>query len=228
MLGAKGRFTISSPSTNKALLKQIILSISVSLGYFCIGMVRGYSAPAMPSILESEPGLLPSKSIVSWVSSIPPFGAFLGSLVAAPLMHQAGRRKTLLVASPIWIVSWIMIATSRHWEQMMAARWLMGFCAGLTLPAAQIYVAECCDPEVRGVIGSFPSLGMSLGILATYTMGTFLRWDALAYTCGVISCKSLYIKCTILWGRRWAKICLHVIKAISRAFIFYGILTKCV
>lgn len=173
----------------RAMLKQTLLSVSVSLGYFCIGMVRGYSAPAMPSISETVPNLLPNKSIVSYVSSIPPFGAFLGSILAAPLMHHGGRRKTLLLASPIWILSWLLVATSKKWEQMMAARWLMGFGAGLTLPAAQIYVAECCDPEVRGVIGSFPSLGMSLGILVTYIMGTFLRWDTLAYACAAIAGK---------------------------------------
>lgn len=188
----KGTITITPCVSNVktgAMMKQTLLSMAVSLGFFCIGMVRGYSAPAMPSILEHVPDLLPTKNIVSWASSIPPFGAFLGSLVAAPLMHSTGRRKTLLLASPLFAIAWILVATSRVWHQMVAARWLMGFCAGLTLPAAQIYVAECCDPEVRGVIGSFPSLGMSLGILVTYILGTFLQWETLAYVCSFISSK---------------------------------------
>lgn len=65
----------------------------------------------------------------------------------------------------------------------------MGFGAGIALPTAQIYVAECSDPETRGVIGSFPALAMSLGVLVTYIMGTYLVWNVLAWTCGCIACK---------------------------------------
>lgn len=46
----------------------MVLSLCVSVSYLCIGMVRGYSAPGIPSILELEPDLLPNKNIVSWAS----------------------------------------------------------------------------------------------------------------------------------------------------------------
>lgn len=121
------------------------------------------------------------------IGSIPPFGAFLGSLMSAPLMHKIGRKYTLLLTSPLWVISWILIATAKYWQQIVAARYIMGFCAGLALPAAQIYVSECSDPAIRGVIGSFPGLAMSLGILTTYVMGTFLDWDTLAWACSGIS-----------------------------------------
>lgn len=39
-------------------------------------MVRGYSAPGIPSILELEPDLLPNKNIVSWASKKPYFPKF--------------------------------------------------------------------------------------------------------------------------------------------------------
>lgn len=125
--------------------------------------------------------------------SIPPFGAFLGSLVSAPLMHKIGRKYTVMITSPLWVISWVLIATSHHWQQIVAGRYLMGFCAGLALPAAQVYVSECSDPAIRGVIGSFPGLAMSLGILVTYTMGTFLDWNTLAWACSVISCETIFI-----------------------------------
>lgn len=130
-----------------------------------------------------------SNNVLSIIGSIPPFGAFLGSLFAALIMHKAGRKYTVLLTSPLWIASWVLVASAKRWEQIVIARYLMGFCAGLALPAAQVYVAECSDPKIRGVIGSFPGLSMSLGILVTYILGTFLSWQRLAWCCCGISCK---------------------------------------
>lgn len=171
-----------------AALKQTLLSLSVSLSYFCIGLVRGYSAPAVPSMNEIDPGLLPDKNIASWVSSIPPFGAFFGSLVAFPLMHKIGRKYTVMLTSPIWAISWVLIATAHDWKILLLARMLSGFGAGLTLPSAQIYVSECSDPKIRGVIGSLPSLSMSVGILVTYILGKYVEWRILAWVCCGIAC----------------------------------------
>lgn len=49
-------------------------------------------------------------------------------------------------------------------------------------------MTECTDPKIRGVIGSFPSISMSSGVLTAYIFGTFFTWDNLAWTCcGVAS-----------------------------------------
>ena len=60
---------------------------------------------------------------------------------------------------------------------------LSGFGAGLTIPSAQIYVSECCDPKIRGVLGSLPSFSMSSGILITYIAGSYLHWQTLGWMC---------------------------------------------
>lgn len=80
-----------------------------------------------------------------------------------------------------------MIATASSWPYLIFGRILCGVCAGLCLPSAQIYVTECTDAKIRGVIGSFPSMAMSAGILLAYIMGTFLRWDLLAWMCAGFS-----------------------------------------
>lgn len=49
--------------------QQAILSLCTSMSFFCIGLVRGYSAPAIPSIHDCDPYLLPTKDIASWTSN---------------------------------------------------------------------------------------------------------------------------------------------------------------
>lgn len=149
---------------------QTILSLCISMSFFCIGLVRGYSAPAVPSILENDPDLLPTTNIASWASmycvfriyksflffhtlksswfhimlfkgSIPPCGAFFGSLIAGFLLHYIGRKKTILTASPIWTAAWILVATASDYKIIIVGRFFSGFSVGLCLPSAQVYVS---------------------------------------------------------------------------------------
>lgn len=166
---------------------QCLLSVCTSLSYFCAGLVRGWSAPGLPSMQQSHPDLLPNKEIESWIGSIPPLGAFFGSLVAGPLLHYVGRKRTVMLTSPLWMLAWTLIATANGWEQLVIGRFLSGFSVGVTLPSAQIYVSECTDSRTRGVIGSFPSLAMSAGILLAYVLGAFFTWLHLAWTFFVVS-----------------------------------------
>lgn len=151
---------------------QALLSLCIAMSFFYIGLVRGYSAPAVPSIMENDPELLPTKNIASWAStwfffhnflnifvekcvssfrfsidfmlfkgSVPPSGAFFGSILAAASLHYLGRKYTIIIASPLATIGWILIATATRYEVVIAARFLNGFCVGLCLPSAQVYVS---------------------------------------------------------------------------------------
>ena len=75
------------------------------------------------------------------LGSIPPTGAFVGSLCAGPLMQLLGRRKTLMLSSPLWVLAWSLIALAQNYEMMLFARTLTGFCVGLITPSAAVYVS---------------------------------------------------------------------------------------
>jgi facilitated trehalose transporter len=75
------------------------------------------------------------------LGSIPPTGAFVGSLCAGPLMQLLGRRTTLMLSSPLWVLAWILIPLAQNFEMMLFARMLTGFCVGLITPSAAVYVS---------------------------------------------------------------------------------------
>ncbi|XP_055320158.1 facilitated trehalose transporter Tret1-like [Sitodiplosis mosellana] len=171
----------------KPIARQALLSICIAMSFFYIGLVRGYSAPAVPSIMENDPELLPTKNIASWASSVPPSGAIFGSILAALSLNYLGRRYTIIAASPLATIGWILIATATRYEVVIAARFLNGFCVGLCLPSAQVYIGESVDPKIRGILGSLPSIFMSLAILIAYIIGSLVKWDILAWYCTVMS-----------------------------------------
>lgn len=163
-------------------LQQCLLAVCISLSYFNIGLVRGYSATAFPSMRQLQPDvLLPNARISSWAGSIAPCGAFFGALLAGPLLHFIGRKRTVCIASPVGAGAWLLVGFSPNWPCLLVGRWLCGACVGLCLPSAQIYVTECTDARIRGVVGSFPSIAMSFGILVSYVLGCFLPWNRLAW-----------------------------------------------
>lgn len=76
----------------------------------------------------------------SCAGSIPPSGAFCGSLLAGFLLQYIGRKNTILISSPLATIGWILIATATRYEIVIFGRFITGFCVGLCLPSAQVYV----------------------------------------------------------------------------------------
>ncbi|XP_053612397.1 facilitated trehalose transporter Tret1-like [Plodia interpunctella] len=164
-----------------AFLKQLWLTLAASLSFLIIGLVRGYSSSALPSLEALEPTLIQNGQQKSWIGAIPPLGAFMGSLMAGPLMQKAGRRRTLQMSAPLWLAGWLVLGFAKLFPLVLLGRIMMGLCVGLVLAPAQVYVSECCDPEIRGRLGSLPTLSMSLGILFSYIAGNWLQWRYLAF-----------------------------------------------
>lgn len=65
----------------------------------------------------------------------------MGSLCAGPLMQLVGRRRTMMLSSPLWVLGWCLIALAQSYEMMLFARILTGFCVGLVTPSAAVYVS---------------------------------------------------------------------------------------
>jgi MFS family permease len=56
-------------------------------------------------------------------------------------MQLLGRRRTLMLTSPLWVLAWSLIAFAQNYETMLFARMFTGFCAGLITPSAAVYVS---------------------------------------------------------------------------------------
>lgn len=89
-----------------------------------------------------------------------------------------------MLTSPIWALSWLLIATATDWKILFLGRIISGFLDGVALPSTQIYVTECTNPNIRGILGSIPMISMSTGAMMENIFGTLFEWR----TVGWISC----------------------------------------
>ncbi|RVE46126.1 hypothetical protein evm_009200 [Chilo suppressalis] len=168
------------------------LTVGASLAFLIIGLVRGYSASGIPSIEAVNPEIIQSSEQKSWIGAIPPLGAFLGSLLSGALMQRAGRKRTLQLTAPLWVAAWLLLGFSKYFALVLVGRILSGLCVGFVLAPVQVYVSECCDPEIRGRLGSLPTMSMSFGILLSYVAGNWLYWRYLAFF-SCIFCVALFL-----------------------------------
>ncbi|XP_028162288.1 solute carrier family 2, facilitated glucose transporter member 8-like [Ostrinia furnacalis] len=177
-----------------AFLKQLWLTFGASLAFLIIGLVRGYSASAIPSIEALDSEIIQSSEQKSWIGAIPPLGAFVGSTFSGALMQRAGRRRSLQLAAPLWAAGWLILGFAKYFPLILVGRLITGLCVGFALAPAQVYVSECCDPEIRGRLGSLPTLSMSFGILLSYVAGNWLYWRYLAFFSAIFCGRYLCFK----------------------------------
>ncbi|XP_063222289.1 facilitated trehalose transporter Tret1-like isoform X2 [Bacillus rossius redtenbacheri] len=137
------------------------------------------------------------------LGAIPPLGAMIGSLVAGPLLQNIGRKRTLMVSSPLFLAGWACIATAQNYPMLLCARLLTGFCAGIVTPSAQVYVTECAHADIRGILGSLPALFMAGGILVAYLLGAWLPWNLLAWSCAIFPTLQFFVMLPLPESPAW-------------------------
>ena len=132
----------------KFYLKQLIVSVLASLGYFTAGCVRAWSSPSVPNLNHvgneyAMPQAPLSSEMLSWISSLAPLGALMGGLASSLALQYFGSRKTVFLAVFFYVLGFILIGSSYFLgiiETILVSRVCMGFAVGLDMPASQLYV----------------------------------------------------------------------------------------
>ncbi|XP_053620120.1 facilitated trehalose transporter Tret1-like [Plodia interpunctella] len=174
------RIMISRPQDGRGTYRrQILAALAVSLGPFAAGLSKGYMSPALDSMQESRLRFPVSDQQASWIASLSLLGALVGGILGGMAMRY-GRRTILLAAALPYTLAWLATSLSTS-VNMLAAT---SFCGGLLVCCitmiTQVYVTEIAVPEIRGFLSSVLKILSHIGILISFTIGTYLDWSQLA------------------------------------------------
>ncbi|XP_047984559.1 facilitated trehalose transporter Tret1 isoform X1 [Leguminivora glycinivorella] len=164
----------------KYTFSQVLAAIAVSLGSMVVGFSSAYTSPALVT-MQNDTSINVSEEEASWVGGLMPLAALAGGVFGGPLVDYIGRRRTILFTAPPFFVAWIFIATATSVQLVLTGRAICGVCVGIGSLAFPVYLGETIQPEVRGVLGLFPTAIGNIGILLCYTAGKYLDWSQLAY-----------------------------------------------
>lgn len=163
------------------------------MGSLCMGNALGYSSPAAHSLStqsiakdDDQPVTLTSNDIF-WFSSIMTVGGAFGCILGGPLSQAVGRRKSLLLCSVGYVVSWLALSFAHSFNVLYAARLATGFFAGVNSLVVPFYVSEVSPAGNRGLYGGAVQLSITIGIFYSYLVGLYFDWSMIALLCAVPS-----------------------------------------
>ncbi|XP_069700469.1 facilitated trehalose transporter Tret1-like [Periplaneta americana] len=167
---------------------QYLAASLAAIGAMCAGTLEGWTSPALPYLQGNyTEGDVISDDEASWIGSLAPLGALVGALPAGFLADMFGRRRVLLMLTVPFAVGWVItVLADRSVCLLYTARIIIGLATGASTVVIPVYNEEISETNVRGELGSYLDISLTLGILYVYAIGAFVPYIWLCIACGVI------------------------------------------
>ncbi|XP_015591197.1 facilitated trehalose transporter Tret1-2 homolog isoform X2 [Cephus cinctus] len=178
---------MTSTATRPQHMSQVLATLALSMGTLASGLAKGYTSPALDSILDSQPHLYHSasndtwsgfsvtKQEASWVASLSMLGACVGAMLGDWIMRR-GRRLALRVSSLPLTAAWILTGVAPSVELVYTTSFLGGLCCSVIMMVTQVYISEISMPSIRGCLSAMLKVVGHVGVLLSYIAGTYLNW----------------------------------------------------
>lgn len=96
------------------------------------------------------------------------FGCIIGVCFSGTLTDRYGRRRVLIAAALLFLISAILTALPKELWLFVLARLIGGMAIGLSSPVAPMYIAEIAPEKYRGALVTLNQLAITLGIVLAY------------------------------------------------------------
>lgn len=152
-----------------------------------VGTALAWTSPILPQLYEENSWLVITREQGSWVGSLLALGAILGAVPSGPMSDKLGRKRTLLLLTVPFLLSWaIIIFTSKLWL-IYVARFIVGAGVGAACVVVPTYISEIAETSIRGTLGAMFQLFLTVGILLAFIFGAVMNYTAFAIICGLIN-----------------------------------------
>lgn len=130
---------------------------------------------------------------MGWTGSFATLGALLMCFPTGIICDLIGRKLTLLLLVIPFSVGWSLIIYARSVIMLYFGRFITGMAAGACCVAAPLYTSEIAEKQIRGTLGSYFQLMVTIGILYAYLIGDALTINY--YTVGCAMCSIVFAVC---------------------------------
>ena len=143
------------------------------------GLLYGYDIGIIgTALLYLDKCVRLSEAEVSVLASAVMGGSLVSSLVAGALADWLGRKRVMIAASLLFVVSAALIVTSHGFAPLLLGRTLQGLCAGMVAVVIPIYLAESVPAETRGRGATAFQLFITLGLAGAMGAGAWYQAGA--------------------------------------------------
>ncbi len=122
-------------------------------------------------------GIADSASLQGLAMTVALIGCMIGALLCGSLADRIGRKKLLIIASLIFLISSAAVGASKGFMFFLASRFVSGVGIGLASGLSPMYIAEVAPTSVRGKLVSLNQLTIVFGILAAQITNWLIAED---------------------------------------------------
>lgn len=127
-----------------------------------------------------------SEADASWVGSALNLGAMVMCIPIGYFINMIGRKGAMLALVIPFSIGWILLVTAQNLAMLIIGRVFIGISCGGFCVAAPIFIGEIAQKDIRGILGSFFQLMITIGILFVYAVGAGVNVFWLSIICGII------------------------------------------
>ncbi|XP_060528180.1 facilitated trehalose transporter Tret1-like [Cylas formicarius] len=166
-------------------LPQFLAAVFICIGAMGTGTVIGWTANINKELEEGALNDITTASL-NWIGSIMPIGAVVVCIPIGILADLIGRKFTILLTTIPFVLGWALIIFSASAEMIYAGRFFTGMAGGSFCIMAPLYTSEIAETAIRGTLGTFLQLFITIGILYAQVFGYAVSVKALCYLCGIV------------------------------------------
>lgn len=120
---------------------------------------------------------------MGWIGSFSTVGALLMCIPTGFLCDIIGRKTTILSLVVPFTLGWCLLIFASNLSMLYAGRFILGLAAGACCVAAPLYTSEIAQKEIRGTLGSYFQVMVTIGVFYAYLVGKFLTPTHYTITC---------------------------------------------
>lgn len=162
---------LSNEEDSGSLLYLCLITLVAALG----GLLFGYDTAVISGaigFLETRYQLDPTAK--GWAASSALVGCVLGVLVAGLLSDWLGRKKVLIIAAVLFLISALGTALPRNLLEFIIYRIVGGIGVGAASMTSPMYIAEVSPARIRGRMVSINQFAIVTGMLVVYFVNYFI------------------------------------------------------
>ncbi len=151
--------------------KTNFICITVAIG----GLLFGYDTAVISgaiTMIKTQFSL--TVSMEGWLVSCGLLGCIIGVLGTGILSDRAGRKKTILLAGTLFLISAVGCAFSTSFNWLVIFRMAGGMGVGMASVVSPMYISEFAPAEKRGKMIAWYQLAITIGILLAYFSNALL------------------------------------------------------
>jgi SP family arabinose:H+ symporter-like MFS transporter len=143
----------------------MVITLVATLGGLLFGFDMAVISGVLPFV-KSQFSL--SAATEGWFVSSALVGCIIGVSFSGDLSDRVGRKKMLMLAAILFLLSAIGSALSSGFTLLILARMLGGVGVGVASIVAPLYISEIAPAGIRGRLVTFYQLAITAGILVAY------------------------------------------------------------